>query len=79
MVKQIPIDRVVGFAQHGWVQLYGRGVSIKNPQQKGLEVKRDGKSVVVSEKYGDAIRCSLVTKMQKSFKAQKEKPALDMK
>ena len=74
-----PFDRVMGSTQNGRVQLYGRGVSMKNLKEKGLEVKRDGKSVVVPEQYVDAIRSSLATEMQKDFEAQKEKLALDMK
>ena len=42
---------------------------MKNLKEKGLEVKRDGKSVVVPKQYVDAIRCSLATKMQKDFEA----------
>ncbi|KAJ8429975.1 hypothetical protein Cgig2_029601 [Carnegiea gigantea] len=74
-----PFDRVMGSIQNGRVQLYGRGVSMKNLKEKGLEVKRDGKSVVVPEQYVDAIRSSLATKMQKDFEAEKEKLALNMK
>ena len=62
-----PFDRVMKSAQNGQVQLYGRGVLMKNLKKKGLKVNRDGKSVVVPEQYVDAIRSSLATEMQKRF------------
>jgi len=74
-----PFDKVMGSSTHGRVQLYGRGVSMKNLKDKGLGEKRDRQSVVVPEEYIDAIRCNLTNEMQKDFEAQKEKLALDMK
>lgn len=49
--------------------MYGRGISMKNLREKGLEVKSDRTSIVIPIQYVDAIRCSLATEMQKVFEA----------
>ena len=67
-----PFDKVIGSSTHGRVQLYGRGVSMKNLKQRAWEEKGSTGSFVLEE-YVDAIRCNLATKMQKDYESQKRK------